>query len=182
MTETGTCITTCCRLIRNRCAVPTRMPLCIIWHAFWRRATCPLPAGGFGLCMRRRRAGLSADHPNRQSGRGRRADGRAPGSTYSAGGCRYFGVPGAEEQFGGKSNRRCCSGCKRRAHRSNPPAFTEQTLRRCGSSPQRPVLSISARFPAPLIDQQYLPDLLKGTHYYTPGENKNEQAFGPIGA
>ena len=32
-------------------------------------------------------------------------------------------------------------------------------------------------FPHHWIDQQYLPDLLKGTHYYTPGENKNEQAF-----
>ncbi len=32
-------------------------------------------------------------------------------------------------------------------------------------------------FPGHWIEQQYLPDELKNTRYYTPGDNKNEQAF-----
>ncbi|MBP5303308.1 MAG: replication-associated recombination protein A [Clostridia bacterium] len=32
-------------------------------------------------------------------------------------------------------------------------------------------------YPNHWTKQQYLPDILKGTKYYTPGENKNEQSF-----
>lgn len=32
-------------------------------------------------------------------------------------------------------------------------------------------------FPHHWVQQQYLPDILKGTVYYTPGDNKNEQSF-----
>ena len=32
-------------------------------------------------------------------------------------------------------------------------------------------------FPGHWVDQQYLPDELKGTRYYVPGDNKTEQAF-----
>lgn len=32
-------------------------------------------------------------------------------------------------------------------------------------------------FPGHWVDQQYLPDILKDTVYYTPGDNKTEQAF-----
>ena len=31
-------------------------------------------------------------------------------------------------------------------------------------------------YPNHWVEQQYLPDVLKNAHYYTPGENKNEQA------
>ena len=33
------------------------------------------------------------------------------------------------------------------------------------------------RFPDHWVEQQYLPDKLKDTRYYIPGDNKNEQAF-----
>ena len=45
-----------------------------------------------------------------------------------------------------------------------------------GCAGKGPELQVRPRLPQSLVEQQYLPDVLKNTKYYTFGENKNEQA------